>query len=480
MESVKKTKKRKLPPWMYLMIIFFLLLTAGIAFKLSKPELPPIKEKAERIELMRADKGSITSVAISPPNAALYTILQQEEGIYSIEGKAEYPLQQRTVDEIFDTVSSMVADHLIISNVSSLQLADFGVTDASLHFTVHLKDGTQSTWYFGHEIPMEIPQRYMYDGKNIYMTSINYPDIVNFSLEELHPVPDINCTPDIIDGITLKKSDDIVSLHYQHGLWQLTSPCQYPADPEQMKALLEKLGDMRLAVYVEDATPQNLAKYGLDTPQATLILNIAPSVISVISPEQELLQQEQVVAHEIELQIGNSFSNIGFYCLFDHIVYKATNLSMGFLLEVKSEPLLLKNPVNISLNAMHSMTVVRPKGETKYEFIFTEQLLPNNDFVTDEAGNIQYDLFVKKNGLSIDATQFIADYTMLNRLHIAGIIPENVHINKEQPILSITLHYEQGKREISFLPYDALHVAVSINGVVRHYMEKEKLDTISL
>ncbi len=481
MEKVKKTEKKKVPLWVGVIIIATLLLTTGILYKLSKHvDLPPLETKAEKIEIMRVPIEEIVSITVYPTQSDPYTILQAEEGTYTLKNNKAYPLRKNTLDEMFEAVSSMVADNLVVSKVDSVQLPDFGVTDASLHFILTTKDGLQSTWYFGHELHMEVPQRYLYDGQNIYITSINYPDILNFSIKELHPVPQINYTPDIIDSIVIQKGEDLLSLDYLHGLWQMTSPYRYPADTQAMKDLLEKLGNMRLAVFVEDADAKNLATYGLDDPRASLTLKIAPSVISVISPEQELLEKQNVAAHSVELFFGDPFDDIGFYCLFEGTIYKATNLSMGFLLHVEADSLLLKTPFNIALNAMEQIDVVRPEGKATYHLSFVEQLLPNNEFVRDDMGNIQHDIVVTKNNIPMEASVFTAEYVLMSRLRAAGNIKPGSFTPSTSPIISITLRFEQGERTVAFYPYDSLHVAISIDGNICHYMEKEKLDTITL
>jgi hypothetical protein len=137
---------------------------------------------------------------------------------------------------------------------------------------------------------------------------------------------------------------------------------------------------------------------------------------------------------------------------------------MGFLLHVEADSLLLKTPFNIALNAMEQIDVVRPEGKATYHLSFVEQLLPNNEFVRDDMGNIQHDIVVTKNNIPMEASVFTAEYVLMST----------------SPIISITLRFEQGERTVAFYPYDSLHVAISIDGNICHYMEKEKLDTITL
>lgn len=482
MHKVRKHEKKKFPRWGWLIIIISLTITTTFIYLLErKVEPPKIETKSERIDLLRLPVSDIASLTVYPTGGEKYTIVQKKQGQYHLESNPDYPLQAKTLDEMFDAVSSMVADSMVIKNIPETQLQEFGVNEESLRFTITDKNKESSTWYFGYELNTEVPMRYLYQqGGSMYLTGINYPDICNFTVQELHPVPSINFTPDIITGIQVVQGNHALRLIDENGMWFLTAPFKYPADKQAVDGLLQKIGDMRLAAFVEDASDQALTRYGFDMPRATITLNIADSTISVLSPEQQVVQQDRIAAHSNTFVIGNPIEGIGFYCLYEDMVFKATNLSMGFFMDMYAEDYTLKNPFNISLNVMKSMKLQRNGETTDYQFIIVEQILQNNEIATDEFGNTLFDMHVEKNGAPIETSSFIADYTNLNHVRVDGILDDSKKINQENPLLLAELEYETGRRTIAFYPYDALHAAVSIDGIICHYIEIEKISNILL
>ncbi|MCP6082858.1 hypothetical protein NL341_28055, partial [Klebsiella pneumoniae] len=77
----------------------------------------------------------------------------------------------------------------------------------------------------------------------------------------------------------------------------------------------------------------------------------------------------------------------------------------------------LSAPFNAPTNDLQRLTVQRAgEAEIVYDLSLQERVLPNNDFETDENGNVLHDLLVARNGEAADSDAFLAAYNSLVQL----------------------------------------------------------------
>ena len=151
---------------------------------------------------------------------------------------------------------------------------------------------------------------------------------------------------------------------------------------------------------------------------------------------------------------------------------KATVYSAGFLLTQGYEPLLLTAPFNAPTNDLQRLVIRKNGGQTAYDISLRERVLPNNDFETDESGNILYDVIVEKDGQTADSEAFLTAYRQLLELRTADRLPEVWTVPDAEPDFAVEFTRSGASRRVALYPLDALHDAVVVDGAALYRVEK--------
>lgn len=461
------------------MLLGLVLLCAAAVLFLSRPAPLPPPASQQAVVIRNIDKEQIAAVTLRPSNDSPYTLMQKD-GQFSLIDDAKTPVNQILADEIFSALSSMSAIAIVKEQVEDSELSDFGVTASSVRMGVQTLDGQTNGYAVGSFLPGEVLSWFLYDerSRTVFMTEVNYQDLCNVTRKELHPVPGINFTPDLVTGIDISGPQPF-GLAQKDGLWYLTAPFAYPADAEKVRDLTRKVGRMRLAVYEGEADQLDLADFGLDAPRMDIRIHFAPSVISRLDENKAVLSQTDVPAHDERFLIGNGISAVGFYCLYNGAVYKAADASMGFWLRIKDEDYTLKNPINFQPAILKELVIERGDTVLRYTVSLFEQVLPNNQIATSDDGSIQYDMYVTLNGAEINAQSFVRQYLELTGLRVSSPI-EGFSAEGKTPFLTLRILHEHGERAVRFYDADALYAAASVDGTVRYLVEKQLLNSLSL
>lgn len=482
MQTVRRKNRRRFRP-AYWLALPLLAVVSFLIWRFCFYSLPvPPPAKPDPIVLFKAPESSITALTVRPVKESAYTVVRDENGTYALQGEENYPLNQSLCAEMFDIMTSVVASEKVTTLGKDAKLKDFGIDEKALSVTVHNEKGTAGTWVFGSELNTEVPERFMHQegGDTVYLTNIDYPNVLNFTKKELHVVPAVNFTKKIIGGIRIEGFDAApFEVARENGLWKLVSPTRYPASPAKVEQLLKKITNMRLAVFESEAAPENLKAYGLDAPKARVTLKIDASVIRGADGAGRLESVQSVPAHDVVFDIGADANPVSFYCLYRGTVYKASKLSMGFIGEQAPDDFLLDKPFNLSINTIQALTVDSNGSSTHYSIEYIEKIDKNNALITDDGGRPLYDLLVQKNGASIATNEWTAFYTELTALTVSGHVPKGF-TPQGDPMFTVTVEFDSGRdtayrRTVAFYPYDALHAAVSVDGSTLHYIEREKL-----
>ena len=482
MQSVQRESNKKLSKkWRIALLIVLIVLIATFVY-ISIPHEIVIEPTDEDIIILQIEPEDIIELTIKPKKGEEYTLEQVEADSFRLKGYENYPLDIDMVREMFDITASITAVDAMVESIDIIKAREYGIDNNSLKVSIALSTGKTHTYIFGYEIKTEVPMRYMYceDSGTMYITKINYPDVLNYTVKELHTVPPLNFSSELVDSIQIyENTGRNIEIIRQEDMWSFVSPIKYPINADSAKKLCDNIEDMRLAVFEDKATDTTLSKYGLKKPRTRVIFYIAKSNVSVTSIIDNTKDIYKVDEHSIELLIGDDFDDIGFYCLYDGNIYKASRLSMGFLLQMNIDEMYIKNPVNISINALKEVSVIRADKKNIYTLDFIETVLPNNKISKDKYGNTLYDMHVYKNGQEINSKEWTSKYMLLTQLNIDGRLP-NDSIPETSPLFEIKLIYEGGNRNITFYPYDALHAAMSIDGIFIHYVSLDKLSEIEL
>jgi hypothetical protein len=241
--------------------------------------------------------------------------------------------------------------------------------------------------------------------------------------------------------------------------------------------MLQQVSQMRLAAYVADAMTENLAQYGLDSPPRRVRFELSKSLISTIPVDDTSPVTKEVDAQDLVFSIGDEIPGRGFYCLYNDVIYLASDLSMGFLLENDLHVYIGEHPIDVPYSRLSRLVASWPQGGTSFNLSLVEHILPNNEIALDERGSVLYDYLVTSMGRDIDPAVFIDTYAKLMKIKAVGNLPPAYSVSDQAPVLSLSLCFEGQERQIAFYAYDALHMAAEVNGNLMHYVSRESVET---
>lgn len=464
-------------------LVIVCLAAAGLCAYLLRPRAYQTPSPAEDTSVLFSDRASadVARLLIRNGQGEAYEITQRD-GQAAMDGDAGFDFSTSMLDDALRDAAQVYAQRVILDLKDSdgLTAADFGITDASIAVTAVYTDGAELTFHIGDLLPEETPAYYMMiaGDTRVFATDQEAHDVFSRSRMALHAVPDPAIKGDLIDAIAFAGDTPFRIERRAGDEWYLTAPFEYPLSSTAVESLLDKLENLRFAQYVAPESA-GLSAYGLDAPRRVITLDIAASILTGYDDNGQAYAQTQLDAYQLTLACGADASEVIYYCLYRGDVLKASYFTAGFLLSQGYDGLLLGAPINVPTNRLTSLTLTRA-GETHvYALSLHERVQANNQFETDENGNILYDVQVTRDGEACDATQFLYAYGQMTELAATSPLPAG-YAPTGDPAMVLTLAWEDGARELAFYPYDALHWAVAVNGVALFYVDSSWADGIAL
>ena len=439
-----------------------------------------VEQVTEAVTLSDREIAEISRIAIENIYDAPYAIARTEDG-WRMEGWDGFLFRQSTLEAIVNDAALIVADDTVgeLSEHPEWQLMHFGLEEPAARVTVSFTDGGSLAFRIGDSVPQETPAYYfMLEGDSrIFTIATDVFEAYTYTRVGLHEVTDPALKGDLIDRIAFTGSDPFAAERRADG-WYLTAPFVYPLADSAVESLLSRLEGLRFAQYVGRAEEVDLGSLGLAPANRTLTLDIAESVLTGYDENGEVMGETRLPAYQLTFGLGDYESEIVFYCLYRGEVVKATVFSAGFLLTQGYEPLLLTAPFNAPTNDLTALTLLRDGRETVYTVSLHERVLPNNEFDTDENGNILYDVAVEKDGEPVDSDAFLTAYRQLLELRAADRLPDGWVIPDGEPAFAVAFTRSASSRRVALYPLDALHVAVAVDGVALYQAEKGWAESI--
>lgn len=481
MQPVRKKSAKRFPRALWLLpLVIAMGVFLFIILNQPKTGLPEHHHE-ESISLINIPQEELLSFEVFPRRHSSFTLIQSEEG-FVVNGAENFQLDEIQLSLMIKDLTVLVANELAGEvHTDEENLALLGLGQEAARVTARYTNDRSITLVFGNSAQTEIPSDYiMVEGENkVYTISQETRDHFDRSLESLHPLPAINFNADLVQQVEVTGKDGFL-LQQEEGLWDLTSPIQYPADNQAITDLLNSIGKMRFAVYAGEAKAENLERFGFHDDSRQITFYLSSSVITGFDKEGIAISSQQVPQQSISIKLGENIDNIGLYCLYNGGIYQATNLSMGFLRDMDVFNLLSPNPFTLPINRVKSL-IVKQNGETKeYDIELIESVLPNNQIAQDEDGNTLYEPYVTLDGQEIPQEGFIHQYLQLMQLQRVGRLPENYQPSGEASLIIQLNTYRDKKLEVAFYPFDALHYAMQVNGTFIDYLPRANVDKVGL
>ena len=477
------TKRRKhkharwILPLALLMCIGALL---GVLLYLQKEEEKASSGDAaprEQITLFACERSDIAAVRITPPSGQSYTLLVRD-GALTIPGEADFPIRSLLEESIFSVICKVVAEEAVLdTSLKVTDLAAFGLDVPRVSASVTMQDQSVHTLRIGDSMQLGIPYRYfMWDEDPvIYAISADVYDAFSYDLAALHDVQQPVWDYTLWDKVILSGENTRILTRTDLG-WQMDAPYAYPLDSAAAESFLSSVESIAFASYVADAQDADLAAYGLDTPRLTLTMQQAATKVDYYDETYTLKDTLLLPEEEITLYFGDQVDDYYVYCMYLDTVYTATLFQTGFLWNGDALELMDKTPLDVPVSALSRLTVTQENETWVYDISLTEQLEPNGDLKMDENGNTLWDVHVQKDGQAMDTDAFLTWYAALQQCAPGNTVPTEFESTESL----LTIHFEgtQVNRTAAFMPLDALHTALAVNGTALYYFADTALSSI--
>ncbi len=473
----------------------FLLAGVIVAFTLfifQKKPLSVTTPNSSAVVLFSEDPKNIASLTVAISGQNPYTLLQNEKGEVVLKNYESFPLQPTPVEEIFAFASHIEVEETLTleeeglssQQVFDLHKSEFGLDSPLVEVKGTTFSGKSFSFAFGDEVPHHPSVFFTFNQQPvIYLLSKGFSDLYHTLDKELIFVPQPIIHGQRIHQITYQYPNRQVQLAAKGTIlkedgyftWQMNSPSLYPLDPEKVSALLSHFENFHIGSFVEKATEQSLQTYGFSPPQLTLTINQQEATIGQVNP-QGIFEQSSYPQSTFTLQIGHQLDPYTYYVLIENHIYLLSTLSLGDALFIDESSLLLKRPVLLPIETLSTLVeknLVTQKT-TGYTLSWNPILLKNNEFQKDEQGNLVTQLTVTSQEKTLDSVSFSTSYTALTQVAVTGFLPENFIKGPShyQLILTTTGGIT---RTIELSAFDAVHDALTIDGVSLFYIPKNIL-----
>ncbi|MBE5777096.1 MAG: DUF4340 domain-containing protein [Clostridiales bacterium] len=474
---MKHTRKKTA----YLMLALLMIIAAllGALYYLSREDAqePGAETPPAKATLFSCAREELISVTVTPPSGKSYT-LDVKNGSLVLPHDPSAPVRALIAENILSALCTVIAeDKVLDTSFAVADLAAFGLETPVCAASFTLANGDTHRMFIGSATPLGIPYRYMLwdEDPAIYLISADVHDAFSYELAALRDVTQPVWDAELWDRVEISGENRRQLIRTDLG-WQLTAPFSYPLDSTETDNFLAAVESIGFANYVADAKTADLSLYGLDAPRLTLTLQQAASRVDYYDEAGVITDSIFLPDEEITLQFGTQIDDYYVYCLYLDTVYTATLFQTGFLWDEDITSLLDRTPLDVPITQLKALTVTRDGADTVYTFALTEQLEQNGDLKTDGAGNVLWDVHVRKNGESMDADTFLNWYAQLQRIAPESTLPEGAET--ADSVLSLTFEGEGFVRTAHFLPIDPLHDALSVNGHAAFYLSASALDSL--
>ena len=488
MQSVRKKARRpgRHRQLVWLAAAVVLLAVVSLAYALlsreSAEDLPTAVSTAEN--LFEYDASEVVSITIRRGEEASWTVAQEASGLLTLQGEGGFTLSEATSRELLDAARILPCEAVLTDDPAEYadHLADFGLESPRYEAIVTYTDGVTAHLCIGDPGAENNAWYYMTvaEDQRLFSFSKGMVEALFVSRDSLWDVKSPTIHKARIDCITLTGPEGIQAQWTLAGnitdtdaadKWRITAPISYPADAETMDNLLSNIANLRLGAYVGPATEDNLARYGFDVPRQTIDIHMAAGVIGVTNADGAV-ETTDWPESTVTFIIGGEKSDMVDYVRYGDAIYISSHFTMGMFLDYDASATMSRYPVLTALGNLAALTITADGATTEYILTRTEQVAANNELVTDEDGNVVYDVTVACNGTPVDYTAFETAYNALTLVTVSGTLPDGETAAAAPHTVYTFTDVDGTTHTVALATFDVLHDAVIVDGHQAFYLIK--------
>lgn len=482
---IPQDKRRMLLLFFVVMLLAVILVT--LLLTRSPEEAQEDTPQNTFVQLVETDSSDVVSITIRRGTEDPWTAINSgdigtHDQALTILGDDNYSLTWEESISFLLGAASITAEEVLTDNPADYRdhLEDFGLDEPEyeahiiyahtpeLHLRVGDK-GPDGTWRY---MLIDGDDRlFTFSNGSVEALFVNKDTLRKVSQPTLHKAR--------IDQITLTSPEEIIQWTLNGAItdsdaadkWHITVPFSYPADAAAMSKLLSSVANLRLGAYVCPVTEENLSRYGFDTPRLIIDIHMAAGTIAVTDADGTA-QATDYPESTLSFIIGGEKSDMIDYVLYRDSIYLSSHFTMGVFIDYDVTSTMSRYPVLTALGNLASLTIKKNGEAAEYILTRTEQVAENNKLVTDEDGNILYDISVTRNGQVLDYDAFAAAYSKLCLVTVSGSLPEGETSTAEPHTVFTFADVDGTVHTVALATFDVLHDAVIVDGHQAFYLIK--------
>ena len=447
----------------------------------DKTDWPTYVSTAET--LFEYTSAEVTSITIRRGEESPWAVVQEENGLLTLQGEGDFQLSESTSAVLLDAASILSCEEVLTSDPAEYRdhLEDFGLDAPKYEAIVTYSDGVTAHLRIGNPGAENNAWYYMtVDGDDrLFAFSRGMVEALFVSRESLREITSPTIHKARIDRITLTGPNSVAQWTLQGDItdtdaadkWCITAPFTYPADTDAMANLLSGISNLRLGAYVCPATAENLTQYGFDAPRLTIDIHMAAGTIGSTNADGAVEATDWPESTVIFV-IGGEKSDMVDYVRFGDSIYISSHFTIGMFIDYDVTATMSRYPVLTALGNLAALSIREGDTLTEYTLTRTEQVAANNELITDENGHPIYDVTVTRNGEPIDYNAFNTAYNGLTLVTVSGTLPEGEEVAATPHTVYTFTDVDGTAHTVELATFDVLHDAVIVDGHAAFYLIK--------
>ena len=422
-----------------------------VFFAINKEETD--QTAGELIPLIACNENEINSLHIESARDT-YNIVSDGVKDYipqwRIEGRDNTDIDQYSVKTVLNRCYKLNARRELgtVDISDSEMMAAYGFDKPTATVTVDYKDGIR-TFVVGAAYGKDY---YMYEKGTgrYYVVPSTVGLYFSMTVDELRTLPSLAVSMGNVGVISLRRRDaKDMNIAYMpsfisgSSVWQMTSPVSGFADNTAITEYTNSISDFKMSLYVDSAVGEDLAKYGLEEPYATLVLaphvmggesSDKPSqIIAVGDPLKEIEGYRYCYSYTFKKGDEVDASKCRLYAISDETFNKIFNVNA---INIVDRNVLMTNIVNVTSIDME----IQGKKST---MSITKKTLLDDDGnpIVDESGKATYETFFDmQDGQRLKASCARAFFSRLITLKISAFVRDDDPQEIGNKVFDVAIH----------------------------------------
>ncbi len=230
------------------------------------------KVAAEKKKIFHVDTSAVNGIKVLPKGKQEIDLSKKDDGTWAIIRPISSPGDKMEVEELLEYLNKVEKQSVVAEGKTDL--TQFGLKDPSL--TISFKEGDQwKELLFGDKNPVNSDYyATVGSGESVFIVSASNFRVVNKDLYALRDKTVFSVKSDGVEEIDLRKGSFRMTVKKaagKDGAWQLENNGDFRVDKNKVEDVIRQFSWLRASSFVTEKD-DNLAAYGLDSPQATVTL----------------------------------------------------------------------------------------------------------------------------------------------------------------------------------------------------------------